>query len=220
MGCGQVLFVVILIWGVAASAKSGDSREKERFALEAIAFNTKLLRWKNHSGWLSDSDYCSWFGVTCDRAGGHVIALTLTANGLDGRLPEEIGMLSQLQSLNLNGDRPSSYSGCTTANFHNQSLPSALFLLTHLEVLWLEYGCWGGVLDPLGFAQLKRLRVAKLHGNYFHGSIPASSFNLMTNLSWFDLGRNPLVTNDTGCLFYVIKMSRFVINLFGVIFCI
>lgn len=39
-------------------------------------------------------------------------------------------------------------------------------------------------------------------GNYFHGTIPTHAFNLMQNLSWFDVGRNPLigkVTRLLGC---------------------
>ena len=34
--------------------------------LETLYFETGGPQWKNSAGWAQDSDYCAWYGVTCD----------------------------------------------------------------------------------------------------------------------------------------------------------
>ena len=82
------------------------------------------------------------------------------------------------------------YKGCETSNFHYASLPDSLYNLTNLKELYLEYTCTGGSLSPL-FGQLRQLQIAKLHCNHLSGGIPKSMEEL-TQLLWWDLGRNPL----------------------------
>jgi hypothetical protein len=203
------LSLVVALWTVVRGDASGDRR-----ALLAIAAATGSAAWKHNLGWPRCSSsgpnctvngatlshkpeaapqliHCLWYGVVCDPLNGRVKALLLGDNNLTGHIPPEIAWLTELEVLDLNGARPKSYSGCATTNFGNTSLPVGLFQLRKLRELWVEYSCLAGPL-PLAFSNLTRLTVAKLHGNFFTGSIPSAAFNVMKDLSWFDVGRNPL----------------------------
>jgi hypothetical protein len=70
-----------------------DAKLKQRFAVAALHLATNQDEtWNMTEGWMSDSDECSWFGVECQ--GGSLISLNLTANGLEGLVPNEISLLS------------------------------------------------------------------------------------------------------------------------------
>lgn len=55
--------------------------------------------WINQSGWLSSQSVCGWYGVVCD--GDRVTQLDLHANGLSGRLPDEVAQLDALEHLDV-----------------------------------------------------------------------------------------------------------------------
>jgi hypothetical protein len=57
--------------------------------------------WKNSVSWGTKADYCTWEGVTCNRA-KFVIELNLAGQGLTGSLSADIACLPFLKSLNLN----------------------------------------------------------------------------------------------------------------------
>lgn len=121
-------------------------------------------------GWLSDAPICSWYGITCSDQ-GRVHAIDLSYNGIDGFIPPEIGELTELTSLNLNGSRPESYTGCAEQNLHGTGFPESFWKLIRLRDLNAEYCCLGGTLSPR-IGQLKELRTLALHSNYIHGPIP------------------------------------------------
>jgi hypothetical protein len=150
----------------------------------------KYQKWKHNKKWMSSSNPCEWYGVTCDLE-GHVIQLILKDNGLEGRIDPSIGNLTRLQVLNLNGKRPASYHGCTTTNLGNTSIPEEIGRLDELQELWLEYSCLSGSI-PASIGRLTSLRVLKLHANFLHGNLPVSALDQLTALETFDLGRNPL----------------------------
>ena len=72
-------------------------------ALVALYDATGGKSWTNQTGWLNDSDPCSWYGVSCSQ--GVVVALDLFANNLTGPLPLDIGGLPDLKTLTIN-DNP------------------------------------------------------------------------------------------------------------------
>lgn len=65
---------------------------KQRFALTCLYLGTNLdSTWVHADAWMSDVSECLWYGVECkDDA---IIALNLTANGLEGIIPGEITLL-------------------------------------------------------------------------------------------------------------------------------
>ena len=67
--------------------------------LESIFYKTEGINWANQSGWLSSSDPCDWYGLSCTD--GDVNTLSLPGNNLAGDIPEEIGELPSLTSLDL-----------------------------------------------------------------------------------------------------------------------
>ena len=56
----------------------------------AIYNSTGGDAWTDNTGWNTDTPYCDWYGVTCDAV-WHVTGLDLSANGLTGSIPAEIG---------------------------------------------------------------------------------------------------------------------------------
>ena len=54
--------------------------------------------WTNSSGWLETPALDEWYGVTADAL-GQVVALDLTSNGLEGRLPASLGNLAEMTTL-------------------------------------------------------------------------------------------------------------------------
>jgi hypothetical protein len=72
-------------------------------ALVALYNNTNGAGWYNHTNWLVTDTPSNWHGVTV--TGGTVTVLGLTANGLNGSLPPELGNLTNLQYLILDANQ-------------------------------------------------------------------------------------------------------------------
>jgi hypothetical protein len=111
--------------GTSDCAAVTEIPQAECEALVAFYVSAGGDNWYNNTGWLHTMTPCSWFGITCDV--GHVSRLAmdqnipdgilspeiahltelkvlrLTSNGLAGEIPAEIGDLSHLLPLDLNG---------------------------------------------------------------------------------------------------------------------
>ena len=68
----------------------------DRFALSMIYFLLGGRDWTVKVRWLSTDSVCTWIGVGCDQ-NDSVIDLNLERNGLSGRFPSEMGLLSNLR---------------------------------------------------------------------------------------------------------------------------
>ena len=68
--------------------------------LAALYEATSGDRWTDNTNWLSEIPLNEWYGVTTDDE-GQVTALDLSSNGLRGSIPEALGQLNSLESLNL-----------------------------------------------------------------------------------------------------------------------
>jgi len=72
----------------------------ERQALLDIYADTQGSSWTTSTGWRGDvGTECTWFGITCDAAGLHVISIDLSSNSLSGSLPASIVNLTSLATL-------------------------------------------------------------------------------------------------------------------------
>ncbi len=110
-----------------ADPPDGPVHAGDREALEALFDATGGDAWFNVWGWNTGSPLTRWHGVTTN-ASGRVIEIDLSGpfgNGLTGTLPEAIGALSELTSLDLSG------------NDLDGSLPSRVADLSKLRELQL-----------------------------------------------------------------------------------
>ena len=138
------------------ATQSGTS---DRAALVALYSATNGPRWTNRSNWLSDKPISEWNGVTTDQT-GRVIALELSRSNLRGRIPLELGSLTNLEQLflvdnHLSGAIPTELGRLTNLRklslFGNQlsgNIPSELELLTNLELLYLAPNQLSGCIPP------------------------------------------------------------------------
>jgi len=81
-----------------------DARRQEELSILREFWGTtggSNAKWRSTDNWL-EGDPCwdHWYGVTCDEH-GHVLALELSDNGLEGKLPLTFGRLQSLVKLDL-----------------------------------------------------------------------------------------------------------------------
>ena len=101
------------------------SPETDREALIAIYNATDGDNWANNDSWLSDAPIGEWEGVTTDD-NGRVTELSLLQNQLSGKIPPELGKLSNLTELFL------------SANELSGKIPPELGKLANLTALFLQ----------------------------------------------------------------------------------
>ncbi|CAL5325914.1 unnamed protein product [Camellia sinensis] len=184
----------------------------EAFVFGSDSEKSALLQFKNSvsdpsgvlASWISsNSDHCSWFGVTCD-SNSRVVALNITGGGnsisscakfaqfplygfgirrncfdsnvkLVGVLSPEVAKLTELRVLSL------------PFNELSGEIPSEIWGVEKLEVLDLEGNSITGSL-PSHFGGLRSLRLLNLGFNEIVGEIPNSLSVCMSlqvlNLAW------------------------------------
>jgi hypothetical protein len=146
----------------------------EEQALVALYRRTGGEDWLDRAGWLTESDPCTWAGVTCE--GDRVTALALAGNRLEGTLPPELGLASYLTRLDLSGNRLQG------------AIPAELGNLRSLTALNLSENQLAGTLPPR-LRLLRNLRILDLHENALTGSLPASLQDLIS-LEFLNLADN------------------------------
>ena len=133
--------------------------DTDSLALVALYNSAGGLNWTNNNNWLV-GPIDTWYGVTIEN--GRVISIELRWNNLVGYLPDEIGELSALISLYLNGNRNMS-----------QSIPSSIGNLRNLKELDLYYGLYSGTI-PESLWSLSNLEYIDLGNNQLSGIIPST----------------------------------------------
>ncbi|CAI0462543.1 unnamed protein product [Linum tenue] len=123
---------------------------------------------------------CTWFHVTCNSQNS-VTRLDLGDAGLTGILVPQLGMLANLQYLELYGNNLSG------------SIPAQLGNLTALVSLDLYSNKFTGQI-PSTLANLHSLRFLRLNNNKLQGKLPVGLVNLVYtgNLRIMDVSRNLL----------------------------
>ena len=186
----------------------------DRMALEAFFAATGGPDWSDNTAWLSSAPLSEWHGVLTD-ADGRVTALDLWGNGLTGRIPPELGQLTNLTDLvlgaerwlfdclldfpggsrrnELRGEIPpelGELSGLTTLVLGGLDLsgeiPPELGQLTNLTTLVLGGLDLSGEIPP-ELGGMTRLAVMRLNGNRLSGRIPPELGDL-SRLMTLDLG--------------------------------
>ncbi|SHI85427.1 T9SS type B sorting domain-containing protein [Pseudozobellia thermophila] len=184
----------------------------EKAALQAFYIATDGPNWDSETDGdpTNDWDFTGpvtddWYGLTI--VGGHVVGMDMNPtdngygnNNLTGVIPEEIGDLSFLQTLdlsnqNLNGTIPNRLTELTElqwlqlkANNFTGTIPSDIDNLTKLIHLDISSNQMTGEI-PLAVTRLANLRTLNLRGNKLSGEIPIEITD-MINLRVLRLGNN------------------------------
>lgn len=194
-----------------------DSRIVRRYALATFYYSTIGEQWKTNTGWLSDMHECDWFATafaTCDRDRSVFHSIAMNGNNVQGELPYELSLLSDLTSIVIQNP-------ADTAPYLRGALPSELGRLTKLSVVKItgnlfssgiprEFGSWkdiqtldlsnnglNGEIHPASFASCPKLMNLNLEGNYLAGSIPSELFIGAPNLVELKLANNRLTDVPT-----------------------
>lgn len=147
----------------------------------------------------------NWTGVTISSVGGinRVTSLVLNNRGLSGNIPNEIGYLSELKTLNLGNSAPGNITGV---------IPNTIGNLTKLSALVLSRNKLTGPI-PNELTTLKTLTLLQMHTNLFTGNVPEGLGNL-TALTSLELNGNNLTgIIPTGVFGKLTLLGSFKINL-------
>lgn len=118
---------------LAPTIYGGLEQSRERAALVVLGQAAASSGWVFSAGWLSESHHCDWDLVGCSHD-GFVTALTLSFNNLTGVLPEDLGVLTRLQVLDVE------------SNMLQGAVPAALGSLASLKQLGIGGNNFTGVL--------------------------------------------------------------------------
>ena len=146
-----------------------------------------------------DSSNTDWPGVSTDSE-GRVTELSLSENGLRGRIPSSLGFLTGLTHLNLSSNELTGPLPARLGNLGNLTflalgrnplnlgpMPTWVYGLTNLTALYMHDAGLTSVSSEL--AELSGLEVLWLHENELTGPLP-SWLGRMTSLDDLDLSHN------------------------------
>ena len=169
-------------------AQSSDV-QTDRDALVALYDATNGDDWTFNTNWLSDAPLGDWYGVNTNVSGrvvsvylkgrGGLFGQAPTPHGLSGHLPEELGNLSHLTTLNLG------------VNNLRGLIPESLGKLERLTQLNLEDNDFSGHI-PVEIGDLSRLTSLRLANNQLTGPIP-TELGSLERLTFLDLSGNALL---------------------------
>jgi Leucine-rich repeat (LRR) protein len=72
----------------------------ERKILELLYNQCGGNAWVNDENWMSTTNFCSWYGISCDDARS-VVSIVLGANNMKGTIPTELFLLPNLKRLSI-----------------------------------------------------------------------------------------------------------------------
>lgn len=151
------------------------TRLDQRYALLSLWFQTDS-NWNSEDNWLNE-DECTWKGVTCETVSPDlrrnlqndnpvVAGLDLEGNGLQGSIPNDIGLLQYLLTLNL------------SKNQLEGEIPQSMASLEFLEELYLDTNNLSGELQNVDFQFFTSLQTLDLSFNKLSGPIPDSVWSM------------------------------------------
>lgn len=164
-----------------------NSKKIQRYALATLYYATSGDNWADNTWWLSDEDECIWFNkqvqtgyqaceITTSSSSQRTLAsLDLSFNNIQGTIPPEVGLLSGLRRLDLDGG---------PSGFLTGTIPTSLGYLNLLESFSARGNQLSGTL-PSEMGSWRLIRGIDLSYNKLTGSIPASfgSMSWLTELT-------------------------------------
>ncbi|KAJ4795968.1 Leucine-rich repeat protein kinase family protein [Rhynchospora pubera] len=173
---------------------------------DASALKSLMSQWQNvPSSWKQSTDPCDapWDGIQCTN--GRVTHLLLPAMNIKGKLTDDVGLLTELQYLDISSNPEL-----------GGSLPASIGKLQKLMNLILQ-GCSFSGTIPSEIGNLRNLTFLALNSNKFSGSIP-NTIGLLSNLYWLDLADNqltgpiPISSGTTPGLDFLVNTRHFHFN--------
>ena len=155
--------------------------------------------------WSADIAITDWEGVSIGGVSTRVIAVYLDSYGLTGKIPAELGSLTDLQYLELGHNHftdeiPAELDSLTNLHYSGQGLneltgeiPAELGSLTDLQYLGLGLNDLTGEIPP-EIGELTSLEYINLYSNQLTGNIPPELGNL-SNLKSLVFSLNRLTGN-------------------------
>jgi hypothetical protein len=131
----------------------------QRFVMAVIYYATKGAQWEINTDWMTHKHECSWYGVQCNMF-RKIVGLDLGYIAVDGLVPREIGMLTELRDLDLHGN--------DLQGVIPHKLMAGLKKLNYLRVHM--NGMFGAIHKEI--THMKDLRELYVFGNYIAGTIP------------------------------------------------
>jgi hypothetical protein len=136
----------LLLLTIASAA-----RVPQRDALLSLFNAAGGSGWSQRDGWGSDSDECTWFGISCDN--GNVATVALPSNALTGGLSAQFFQgMPYLQVLNVGG------------NNLVAPLPTEIGLLSSLQILKIGFNKISGTI-PTEIGQLRAITEFRILAN-------------------------------------------------------
>jgi Leucine-rich repeat (LRR) protein len=178
---------------------SGYVSESDSLVLVALYDSTRGKNWTYNDNWKT-TPVNQWYGITV--ADSVVTSIKLSDNNLQGNLPDTLGNLIKLDTLDLSSNQLSGSISPQLGNLsmlhvlnlsYNQltgSIPSELGNLSDLTRLLLYSNQLSGSIPP-EIGSLLNLRYLYLHHNELNGSIPPELGNL-SGLEYLELSSNQL----------------------------
>lgn len=162
--------------GWIGQGKCGGEEENlsERAILERLYNRCGGVGWHNQNNWLTDGNFCTWYGITCD-ASNSVQDIVLGANQLIGFLPTELYQLPKLEKISV-------YSNSVAVSFQGIENAETLktLILDATDISSLE-----------GIGEARSLEELSVRFNNLEGKIPEEMAGLV-NLNALTLSDNNL----------------------------
>ena len=201
----------------------------DRAILVALYNANNGLNWSTTTNWLTSRPIGEWYGVTTNT-NGRVTELDLSANGLNGPIPSQLGSLSNLQRLllyenQLSGSIPSQLGNLANLreiwiydNHLSGTIPSQLGSLSNLQVLALGTNQLSGTI-PSQLGSLSNLQALGLENNQLNGAIP-SQLGSLSNLQVLSFANNQLSGNIPSELGNLTNLARLYLSGNGLTGCV
>ncbi|CAN1829339.1 Phytosulfokine receptor 2 [Linum perenne] len=196
------------IHGVSSSCNPNDLKALKEFA--SSFSNSSLV-----ASWSDDTKCCNWNGVFCGDSAANISRVTmliLPKYGLQGTIPNSLGSLDQLKSLDLSfnrleGDLPVEFSGLKklevldlSHNMLSGNVSKVLSGMISIKSLNISSNRFRDDLFQLG--ELPNLVVFNISNNSFSGSVSPRICSFSSGIEIVDLSMNDLVgslDNVTNC---------------------
>mmetsp|Transcript_29510 Transcript_29510/g.45012 ORF Transcript_29510/g.45012 Transcript_29510/m.45012 type:complete len:632 (+) Transcript_29510:2-1897(+) len=180
-----------LAWLVNQSKFESYSYKRlvQRYALATIYYSMSGDSWKKNDLWLTEADECNWYPQNDEKFNNcdddkNLKFLTLSANDLYGSLPDEISLLTALDTIDL------------SRNDLEGTLSSYIGTLSKISSLNLERNNFTGSI-PISLTNLPQIQNLILSSNDFEGEGPlATDLAAWSNLVEISLDSNSLVTGQ------------------------